>query len=503
MTDFNQKLFAALHGPRDAVILDQKGRDFTRGEIADLADDIAARLDAAGVPMDVSVGVVMRNRPAHAAAMLALIAAGRPMTTIYALQADEAIAREVAATRFGAVIADRQDWDAGLCAAAGSAGSAGLVIDINADPVVGYVEGLEHCGEGPFRLSEGERGIELLSSGTTGPPKRIRFPFRMLIRAVDTAEAGKLGDEFPADIGVWPLAGIGGVCNLVANIVLGRHMALLDKFNVTEWVDAVKRHRPSYVSGPPAVAQMVVDAGVAPEDIASIRYFYGGSAPLSPALDLALEERYGITSIWAYGATEFCGTVISWTLPMHQQFGAAKRGSMGRPLPNVSIRIVDVGTGEPLPAGQEGYLEALVPVISQDWIRTTDLAVIDEDGFVFHRGRGDGAIMRGGFKVVPERIVDVLRTHDGVLDAAVIGMPDARLGAVPIAIVEPATGKPRPNEAELIALVKGQMLAFYVPARVLVMERLPRTASLKVDLGALRRHVEQAVAGEASVGATA
>jgi long-chain acyl-CoA synthetase len=62
--------------------------------------------------------------------------------------------------------------------------------------------------------------------------------------------------------------------------------------------------------------------------------------------------------------------------------------------------------------------------VRDDWIRTTDLAVIDEDGFVFHRGRGDGAIMRGGFKVLPEKIIDVLQRHPSVLDAAVVGLPD-------------------------------------------------------------------------------
>src|SRR3546814_17533460 len=95
------------------------------------------------------------------------------------------------------------------------------------------------------------------------------------------------------------------MCNLVAGLMLGRHTTILDKFNVDEWVAAVRQRQPSIASGPPAVARMVLDAQVPPEDIASIRYFYGGGAPMSPELQAEFEERYGIKVIWAYGATEF------------------------------------------------------------------------------------------------------------------------------------------------------------------------------------------------------
>src|SRR3546814_9064515 len=141
---------------------------------------------------------------------------------------------------------------------------------------------------------------------------------------------------------------------------------------------------------------MVLDAQVPPEDIASIRYFYGGGAPISPELQAEFEERYGIKVIWAYGATEFCGTVISWTPDLYERFRNEKDGAMGRALPGIELRVVDVNSGDPLPSGATGYLEALVPAVRDGWIRTTDLAVIDDEGFVFHKGRGDGAILRGG-----------------------------------------------------------------------------------------------------------
>src|SRR3546814_6488448 len=109
----------------------------------------------------------------------------------------------------------------------------------------------------------------------------------MLVRAVESVTAGRENSsEVEPDVLTWPYGGIGGMCNLVAGLMLGRHTTILDKFNVDEWVAAVRQRQPSIASGPPAVARMVLDAQVPPEDIASIRYFYGGGAPLSPELQI-------------------------------------------------------------------------------------------------------------------------------------------------------------------------------------------------------------------------
>jgi acyl-coenzyme A synthetase/AMP-(fatty) acid ligase len=231
---------------------------------------------------------------------------------------------------------------------------------------------------------------------------------------------------------------------------------------------------------------MILDAKVPPEDLKSIRYFFGGGAPMSPELQSELESTYGVKVIWAYGATEFCGTIVSWTPDLHERYGVEKRGAMGRALPGVQLRVVDVESGEPLTSNKVGYLSALVPTVKDDWITTTDLALIDADGFVFHQGRGDGAIIRGGFKVLPEKIVEALLTHPAVLDAAVIALPDQRLGQLPVAAVELKAGVARPSEEELREHAKRELIVYAVPARILIVDTLPRTASLKVNLNALK-----------------
>ena len=148
---------------------------------------------------------------------------------------------------------------------------------------------------------------------------------------------------------------------------------------------------------------------------------------------------------------------------MLREFGASKRNSVGRALPDTELRIVDQDTGAELPVGEQGLLEAKVAAMGPDWIRTTDIASIDEDGFVTLHGRADGAINRGGFKILPEIVRRVLISHPAVRDACVVGVPDARLGQVPFAAIEIVRGQPVPTDDELKELVRQSLPVYNVP----------------------------------------
>ena len=157
------------------------------------------------------------------------------------------------------------------------------------------------------------------------------------------------------------------------------------------------------------------------------------------------------------------------------------------------VRIVDPDTGDPVPTGTIGHLEASVEVIGPDWVRTTDLASIDGDGFVTLHGRGDGAINRGGFKILPETVRRVLISHPAVRDACVVGVPDRRLGHVPFAAVELRRGASAPTADELKGLVRQALPSHHVPVAVAVVDTLPRNAAMKVrpaDVAAL--HIPRA-----------
>ena len=146
----------------------------------------------------------------------------------------------------------------------------------------------------------------------------------------------------------------------------------------------------------------------------------------------------------SYAATEFGGGVAGWNLADHEAYWKEKRGSVGRAHAGCELRVVDQETGEPLGVDEEGLLEVKAGQIDGGaaWTHTTDLARIDADGFLWILGRADQAIIRGGFKVLPDTVRGALESDPRVLGAAVVGRDDERLGSVPVAAVElrPASG---------------------------------------------------------------
>ena len=149
------------------------------------------------------------------------------------------------------------------------------------------------------------------------------------------------------------------------------------------------------------------------------------------------------------------------------------------------LRIVDPDTGAELPVGEQGLLEARVAPIGPDWIRTTDIASIDEDGFVALHGRADGAINCGGFKILPETVRRALISHPAVCDACIVGVPDARLGQVPFAATEATPGLPVPTDDEPKEPVRQSLPVYNVPVAFTVVDELPRSPARKVSLPAV------------------
>jgi acyl-CoA synthetase (AMP-forming)/AMP-acid ligase II len=122
----------------------------------------------------------------------------------------------------------------------------------------------------------------------------------------------------------------------------------------------------------------------------------------------------------------------------------------------------------------------------EGWVRTTDLARLDAEGFLFLEGRADDAILRGGFKIAPGEVARALERHPAVREAAVVGLPDPRLGEVPAAAVELEPGAEAPGEEELLAFARERLAGYQVPVRIRVVQALPRTPSLKVSRPAVR-----------------
>jgi acyl-CoA synthetase (AMP-forming)/AMP-acid ligase II len=275
---------------------------------------------------------------------------------------------------------------------------------------------------------------------------------------------------------VWaPLAHIGGLWGVLQSLVEGRRISLMERFEVEGWVARLGRHRPAVTGLPPAGLRMLLDAGIDPARLSSLRAVTTGTAATPADLVEEFESRFGIPVLATYGATEFAGAIASWTLADHQRFGMAKRGSVGRPHPGVEVRI-----------GDGHVLEARGAQLGPEWVRTSDLAHIDDDGFLYIDGRADDVIVRGGFKVSTSAVVKVLEQHPLVTAAAVVGVPDRRLGEVPVAAVETAGGA---TAAAIEAFLRERLAPYQVPAAIHLVDRIPRTPSLKVDAVAVREMV--------------
>ncbi|KUH80834.1 AMP-dependent synthetase [Mycobacterium sp. GA-1999] len=482
---FTDEFAAGLAGYGDKPCIEFEGRWYTGDEVAAYGVAVAEALRTAGVADDAPVGLVVRNRLPHAAAIIGFLGAGRTVSMIYSFQSPEAIGRDVETLRLSAIIADVDDWAAPVVGAARRTGSVGVAIS-SRSPTVAAVPGLER--RNPSRShAHAEPGValQILTSGTTGPPKRQSIKTAVLERTVFSVTSGEAAaDDAPPELAYWQFGGI-GVCQLIAGIYNGRRIAMLERFSVEAYVDAVKRHRIRRSGVQPAVVRMLLDAEVAKEDLASLDFLISASGPLDPETRDEFEAKYAIPIMLAYGATEFAGSLCAWTPEMAREFGSAKRNSVGRALPDVQLRVVDPDTGAELPTGEQGLLEAKVAAIGSDWIRTTDIASIDADGFVTLHGRADGAINRGGFKILPETVRRVLISHPAVRDACVVGVPDARLGEVPFAAIEVTPGSPVPSEDELAELVRSTLPVYNVPVAFAAVDELPRNPALKVSLPAV------------------
>lgn len=487
MADFADELWSKLIGYGAAPFIEFEQQWYSGDEITGYITRIADALVSAGVSSSEPVGMVVRNRVPHASAVLGFIAARRPVAMIYSYQSAQSITRDIEQLRLAAVIVDRDDWTPPVAGAVSRAGSAAVVLSSKAPTV----ELAAVRADGVRRDTTDELGgLYILTSGTTGPPRRVHVPTRVLQHTVLTMTVGHApAPDDPPELVYWPFGSI-GVCQLLAAPYCGKRMVLLEKFTVEEWVRAVKTYRVRRAGVQPAIVRMLLDADVAKEDLASLEYLPGGSGPLEAELREAFEQRYGIPLLWAYGATEFAGSVCAWTPDLYRRYGTAKRDSVGRPLPGVEVRIVDAESGAEVRPDDTGLLEARVDVIGPGWIRTTDLASIDPDGFVTLHGRADGAINRGGFKILPETVRKVLVAHPAVRDACVVGVPDPRVGQVPFAAAEVQHGAPAPTEAELKEWVRNALPSHHVPVAIQIVDALPRNAALKVrpaDVAALYR----------------
>jgi acyl-CoA synthetase (AMP-forming)/AMP-acid ligase II len=480
--DALQRLWGA---PDEAPMVQQDGRWFTWGEVRELAQRIDRQLTEIGGGPGSRVAVVFSNRMESVAALIAMLRGGRTLVTLSPLQPVDRLSVDLAATGADFLLTPGHFLDEpAFVDAAAQAGATVFAVD------GGHIA-LRSATTTERRPGDPGVAIEMLTSGTTGPPKRIPLRRNQLEAALSAAlehnNRPEIREKPPLTGAVGmvtlPIVHIGGLWSLLQALVAARPIAMLERFTLAGWHAAIAEHKPSLAGLPPPAIRAVLASDIPRADLASLRAVIAGTAPVDPTLVDAFLDRYGVPILITYGATEFAGAVAGWTLKDFRASWAHKRGSVGRAFPGVRLQVVD------------GRLQvASAQVGGEKWVTTSDLAHIDDDGYLFIDGRADDVIIRGGFKVAPETVVRALRTHDAVADAVVVGLPDERLGQVPVAAVELKSATTASGD-ELREHCRKTLTPYEVPTQVLVVDELPRGAALKVDRRRLLALLEEQLNG--------
>ncbi|WP_166365299.1 FadD3 family acyl-CoA ligase [Pseudomonas akapageensis] len=351
---------------------------------------------------------------------------------------------------------------------------------------------------GPQALSD-----LLFTSGTTGKPKGVMTQHGQNLRIVrDWSEVVGLreGDRY---LIVNPFFhSFGYKAGWLAALMRGCTIVPQQVFDVQAVLECVQRERITVLPGPPTLYQsLLAHPQRGDYDLSSLRVAVTGAAAIPVEMVWRMRDELGFaTIVTAYGLTEVCGFA---TICRPGDSPERVATTSGRAMPGVEIRCVS-STGHTQPANvpgevlirgynlMQGYLNN--PQASQElldaegWLHTGDIGVLDEDGYLRITDRLKDMFITGGFNVYPAEIEQCLLHYPGVAQAAVIGIPDERMGEVAMAFLLPAPGQVI-DTAQFIAWCREQMANYKVPRRVQVLEAMPLNAAGKVTKNALREMV--------------
>jgi oxalate---CoA ligase len=480
-------LLAAAPADATAIILPESGIRISYAQLRDQVRSLAGALAASGVRRGDRVGMALPNGLPTIVAFLAASEVGTaaPLNPGYK---EEEFKFYLEDTNAKLLLLPPE----GLDDARKAAGDTYRVINVEMD-AAGTVSLSGTPGGGAYDAPAlNDVALILHTSGSTGRPKRVPLSHANLsISAYNVAATYDLG---PADVAmcVMPLFHVHGlVASTLGTLASGGTLVVPAKFNPLSFWRIAKDTGATWYSAVPTIHQLLlarVETGAPPPEGASkLRFIRSCSASLPPQVMHDLESAFGAPVLEAYGMTEAAHQMASNPLPP----GERTPGSVG-PGTNVGITIRD-GNGQVLAAGDRGEVcifgpnvitgyennpDANATAFFDGWFRTGDQGFLDERGYLTLTGRLKEMINRGGEKISPREIDEVLLAHPAVNEAVCFGVPHKMWGEEVAAAV---TLKGTATEAELLAFCKEQLAEFKRPKQIHITEAIPRTATGKIQ----------------------
>ena len=487
--------------PSDAPALISRGAVTTYGTLREQVAGYRGGLQALGLEPGDRVGILAANNWYFVATYLAVLGAGCVAVPLNPLSPARELERELAAVRCRAV----------FVAPTARATFAGVdrtavptlehVIAAATDSLEGAIQLDELLAAAPVPIvdrSEDDLAVLPFTSGTAGAPKAAMLTHGNLLANLEQVarSPGRALERDDVVFGVLPAFHIFGL-----NVVLGGafhtggSVLLIERFDPVSAIEAIAKHKVTVVLGaPPMWSAWASLPGLEDGAFRTVRLAASGAAKLPVEVAEVMQRRFGVEVTEGYGLTE-ASPVVTTSVGV-----SAKPGSIGVPLPGIELRLVDPDGDDVLvgDAGElwvrgpnvfAGYWEdpaATAAAITPDgWLRTGDIAVVDDDGYLWLVDRAKDLIIVSGFNVFPAEVEQVLLEHPAIEMAAVIGVPHPHTGEAVKAYVVARDGV-SVEEDEIIAFVAQRLARYKCPDKVMVVEELPVSAAGKVIRRSLR-----------------
>ncbi|WP_329433080.1 long-chain fatty acid--CoA ligase [Streptomyces sp. NBC_01280] len=481
---------AAAHGHRTAVELGDHSLTYT--ELDALAGRVAALLAARGVTPGDRVGLMLPNLLEFPVLYYGVLRAGAIVVPMNPLLKSREVAHYLGDS--GAVLLFAFAPVAEE-ATAGAKGTAADVVPVGPGSLTQLLAA--HPVPAPEQTrEEQDTAVILYTSGTTGVPKGAELTHANLVHNSEII-ATPLLRLSPEDVllGCLPLFhAFGQTCAMNAAVTSGARLTLMPRFDPTLALQTIQQRQVTIFEGVPTMyaAMLAADAQQpGAHDASTLRLCASGGASLPVEVLHAFEAAFDCPVLEGFGMSE-----TSPVASFNHLDRPRKAGSIGTPIEGIELCLIDAkdGVGELCVRGHnimKGYWgrpEATAETIVGGWLRTGDLATVDEDGYYFIVDRKKDLVIRGGYNVYPREIEEVLHEHPAVAEAAVIGIPHPTLGEDVAAVVALHPG----NEAtadELREFVRARVAPYKYPRDVWILDALPKGATGKI----LKREIPRAL----------